>query len=150
MRAPDGGVGTLVKSVVVGKVWQHNSTMALPRRGTRTLVVDGYVIRWLYTYRDHPDGSGVLIAQLASGDMGARLVVLLPWRLPEFWLSGHLKRWPLPTVWAAECFRAALRHRWAPDLRGPEVCRTLAELRLDLPLPPIAIVAERRRLIRRR
>jgi hypothetical protein len=132
----------LSNGVVVGQVRLHNSTMALPRRGTRTLIVDGYVIRWRYTHRRHPDGDCVLIAQLASGDMGARLVVLLPWHAPRFWLAGQLKKWPVPTPWAVECFRAARRCGWEPAVRGPEVCRTLAELRLDIPLPPIAAKAK--------
>ena len=115
--------------------------VALPRRRTRTLTVDGYVIRWRYTYRRHPDGDCVLIAQLAGGGMGARLVVLLPWRAPTGWLAGQLRKWPLHTAWAAECFRAARRHGWTPDIRGPEVCRTLPDLQLNLPLPPIAAKA---------
>jgi hypothetical protein len=119
--------------------------MALPRRGTRTLVVEGHSVRWRYTYRRHPHGDCVLVAQSAGGDtgtVGTRLVVLLPWRAPRFRLAGQLANWPLPTVWAAACIRAALRCGWRPGVRGPEMCRTPAELGLDMPLPPIAAKAK--------
>ena len=115
----------------------QNAGMALPRRGSRTLYVEGHAIRWVYTYRRHPDGDCVLVAQAVGGGDGARLVVLLPWRVLHFW-SGRLGKWPLPTVWAAACIRAALRHGWAPHVRGPEVHRTMTDLQLAMPLPPIA------------
>jgi hypothetical protein len=140
-RARCGGIKRSSNCSLAAGSRPHNATMALPRRRTRTLTVDGYVIRWRYTYRRHPDGDCVLIAQLAGGGMGARLVVLLPWRAPTGWLAGQLRKWPLHTAWAAECFRAARRHGWTPDIRGPEVCRTLPDLQLNLPLPPIAAKA---------
>jgi hypothetical protein len=119
--------------------------MALPRRGSRTLVVDGHAVRWKYTFRAHAGGDYALVAQLAGPAAGSRLVVPLPWRRPGFWLGGRLKKWPLPTVWAAACIRAALRCGWRPEVRGREVCRTPAELGLDMPLPPVAALARRER-----
>jgi hypothetical protein len=89
-------------------------------------------------FRDHPGGGYALLAQRARGGAGSRLLVLLPWRCPPGWTAGRLAEWPISTVWAAQCFHAALRHGWDPDKRGPDTQFTLAELLPDTPLPFIA------------
>jgi hypothetical protein len=107
--------------------------VALPRRGTHPVRIDGQTLRWAYVLRNHPTGDHALVVCAR----GARLVVFLPWRRPTGWISGHQAHRPLPQAWVVDCIRAALRHGWTPTAPGPEVHLTLADILPDAPLPPV-------------
>jgi hypothetical protein len=94
--------------------------MALPRKGSRRIAVDGLIFRWLV--RRRPTYSQTLgwspltfVAELAD-EPGARLVVALPYAHPGNWLG--LPSAPIRPATAAAALRQALTAGWQPHRPG--------------------------------
>jgi len=86
--------------------------MALARKGTRRIVVDGTAFRWIVAPDDEP---GVALVAEHESNPASRVIVWFP--------HGKLIA---PGVVAAE-IRAALLNGWHPERRGPDVVRHASE-----------------------
>src|SRR5258707_12617716 len=80
--------------------------MALARKGTRTVVVDGALFRWVVAPDDEPGLA--IVAEQASGH-GQRMVT---------WVEHGTVIAP---GLVAEVIRKALEHGWTPRERGKQV-----------------------------
>src|SRR5689334_4595937 len=95
--------------------------MALARRGSRRIAVDGLVFRWLVRRRPTycpPLGWSplTLVAELAD-ESGARLVVALPYAHPGNWLG--LPSASVRPATVVEAIRQGLSAGWQPRRPGP-------------------------------
>lgn len=103
--------------------------MALARKGSRRIAVDGLEFRWLVrrkpTYCQARGWSPLtFIAELADKS-GARLVVALPYAHPRNWLNLPSASVRPATVAAA--IRQALSAGWQPHRPGPAFTLALDE-----------------------
>ncbi len=94
--------------------------MALARRGSRPITVDGRGYRWRVrskpTYSQGLNWSSLTFAVEAIGDAGSILVVSTQSPHPGNWLA--LPASPVLPAMVAAVIRAALRRGWQPDRPG--------------------------------
>lgn len=94
--------------------------MSLPRKGTRTLEVDGVRYRWLVrrkpTYGQAVGDSGLSVA-VELEHPGATMVVKLDANRPDAWVnSSEVSVTPADVV---EFIRVGLGYGWDPSADGP-------------------------------
>ncbi|MEV6373729.1 hypothetical protein [Micromonospora musae] len=104
--------------------------MALNKRGSRRIVVDGNGYRWLVrrkpTYCQALTWSPLsFAAERADLPGGAALVVQLASPRPDNWL--HVAGPPVLPSMVAAAIRQALAHGWRPDRPGSAFILNLAE-----------------------
>ncbi|MEV4300010.1 hypothetical protein [Microbispora rosea] len=93
--------------------------MAIPRKGSRLITVDGVAYRWRIrrkpTYRQAIEGSLTFAIELAEGP-GRVLLVSLPFSRPDAWV-GERAMAVRPAL-VAEVVRMALGQGWDPCQAG--------------------------------
>jgi hypothetical protein len=103
--------------------------MALPRKGSRRIAVDGLVFRWLVrrrpTYCQALGWSPLSFVVELADESGARLVVALPYAHPGNWLGLPSASVRPATVAAA--LRHALSAGWQPHRPGAAFTLALDE-----------------------
>ncbi|GAB3449481.1 hypothetical protein [Actinophytocola sediminis] len=102
--------------------------MAITKKGSRRIVVDGAEYRW--TVRPRPSycqGNGWSPMTFAVGlaeQAGRALVVSLPWAHPSNWL--HLPTGAVRPAMVARAIQFALTQGWDPSAPGSPFSITLA------------------------
>ncbi|MFE0146234.1 hypothetical protein ACFWY5_03785 [Nonomuraea sp. NPDC059007] len=111
--------------------------MAIPKKGSRLITVDGVVYRWRIRHKptyDQGNGWSPMTFAVQLADAPAQvLVVSLPFHRPDSWL-GEETATVRPALVAAVVARA-LHAGWRPDQNGSHV-------RLDLSRDNLAALAE--------
>ncbi|MGI5168336.1 hypothetical protein ACQEU3_28695 [Spirillospora sp. CA-253888] len=102
--------------------------MAMAKKGTRLITVDGVGYRWKVrgrpTYDQVGFGDDLRFVVEAAEEPGALLVVTLPYTHPSAgWGRAAVV---LPST-VAKAVRTALREGWRPELRGPVFSMKLEE-----------------------
>ena len=95
--------------------------MALPRRGSRNVRVDGRDYRWLIrkktTYVQGAQQAEMRLAvQSADTPLGQVLLVRLGVSRPDNWISPH--QTPITPARVREIIRAGLLDGWRPQVQG--------------------------------
>ena len=94
--------------------------MALPRKGSRTVVIDGVNYRWRVRHRpSFTQGiaeNNLLLAVETAEEPGSKLVIVLPQAHPNNWMGGEAAA-VLPSD-VEHYIRAALKAGWKPKSPG--------------------------------
>ncbi|MEU8317051.1 hypothetical protein AB0C33_01670 [Nonomuraea sp. NPDC048881] len=118
--------------------------MAMPRKGSRLITVDGTAFRWRVSHRP-AFGDGSSAAPLTfvverDEDPGRVLLVSLPCARPDNWRGARTIAIRPPLV--AACVRRALEQGWTPARPGPRFTLAITEDELTelLDGPPAYLV----------
>lgn len=95
--------------------------MAIPKKGSRRIIVDGIEYRWTIrskpTYSQGAFGDNLTAAVELLSNPGVVLSVTFPWIRCDSWIGNPEK--PVTPKDIALCIRAALESGWQPDGQGP-------------------------------
>ncbi|MGN9783602.1 hypothetical protein ACTMTF_19365 [Nonomuraea sp. ZG12] len=103
--------------------------MAMPKKGSRLITVDGAAFRWRVshrpTYSEDRSWSPLTFVAERAEEPASALVVSLPCARPDNWLGKRTIA--VRPVLVAGCIRQALAQGWRSSRRGPGFTLTITE-----------------------
>ena len=114
-------------------------SMAMPKKGTRSITVDGVKYRWLLRKRpDYPPTLAVVVVE-QDGIGGSVAVLETPYLEFDPWLHLDRSQRPSPTLETISpadvegYIRTAMQAGWKPEAPGPAFTLKISEQQSGLP-----------------